>query len=142
MLRIAGLLSAVVAGFWLAGCSSTQSGLQPNWDDQVAYHSLVVASQYQEQIRVVVTRISMPGATPAQIESVAKPLEHSVWKLAGVKSVRTQSSDGGFLMEVHFNEPAGKDQLAEVRRVVDGFWQGKSTADGLPTVTLDGASLL
>jgi hypothetical protein len=45
-------------------------------------------------------------------------------------------------MEVHFKQPAGNDQLAEVKQVIDGFWQGRSTSGELPTVTLDKASLL
>jgi multidrug efflux pump subunit AcrB len=102
-----------------------------------------VASQYQQQLRVVVAKISLPGATADKIEaSVARPLEESVVKLSGVKSVKTQSSHGRFLMEVHFKQPAGSDQLAEVKQVIDGFWQGRSTAGGPPTVTLDKASLL
>ena len=140
MSRVSALSSAFGVCFWLVSCSTS---VGCNWGDQATYHAVVVASQYQQQLEVVVAKISWPGATADKIESsVAKPLEVSVVKLPGVNCVKTQSSHGRFLMEVHFKQPAGDDQLAQVKQVIDGFWQGRSTSGELPTVTLDRASLL
>lgn len=139
MLQLSGLLPAVAICLWVSGCSSSA---RSNWGDQASYHALAVASQYQQQLRAVVARISLPGVSAEEIEiTVAKPLEESVSKVFGVKSIRSQCSTGGFVMEVQFNEPADVTQLAEVKGIVDGFWSDRSMAGALPTVTLDKASL-
>lgn len=139
MTRFIGMFTAVGACAWLA-CCSTQVG--PNWRDQATYHAAFAASHYQQQIRVVIAKILLPDATAEEIEAgIAKPLEKSIGKLSGVKSVTTVSSHGRFLMQVEYNRPAGDEQLAEVRQVVDGFWQGRSTSGERPSVTLGKSSL-
>lgn len=138
MLQLNGLLPAVAICLWISGCSSSA---RSNWGDQASYHALAVASQYQQQLRAVIARISLPGVSAEQVEiTVAKPLEQSVWKVSGVRSIRSQCSTGGLVMEVQFNEPAGVAQLAEVKEIVDAFWLDRSMKGALPTVTLDKAS--
>ena len=84
----------------------------------------------------------MPGASPEQIEaSIGKPLEESLSGLPGVKSIRMQLADGGFLIEVHFKKSAGEEQAEQIRKVVEGFWQRRSVPGDPPIVALDKASI-
>jgi hypothetical protein len=117
--------------------------MRPNWGDHATYHAVVVASQYQQKLSVVVARSSIPGVSAEQIEAdVAIPLEEAVRKLPGVKGIKSQASDAEFLMEVHFDRPAGSNELKEVQQVIDDIWGKGSNVRGRPFAMLGEASLL
>jgi hypothetical protein len=127
------LAAPMVLTAFLYGCATGAS----SWTEQATYHALVVASQYQEQLRVIVARMAIPGLTPEEIEEgVAKPLERSVDRVACVSKVTTQPADGSFVMEVHFKKGAGEGeqiwlQLFDVRPTVceaKGGYLGSNTA--------------
>jgi len=133
------LLSITISAF--AGACTSDAG--PPWSEQAAFHSLLVASVYQAEIKAVIVRIAIPGASPEEIEtSVAEPLERRILTLGDVRSVRSTASDGQFRLEVQFTQPPGAKELDEVRLVVDQFWRSHTTgANGdMPTVSLDRAS--
>lgn len=133
------LAAPMVLTAFLYGCASGAS----SWTEQATYHALVVASQYQEQLRVIVTRMAIPGLTPQEIEEgVAKPLERSVDRIAGVSKVKTQSSDGSFVMEVHFKKRAGEEERQDVQQLVTHFSHASSLTLEQPTVTVERPSLL
>lgn len=123
----------------LVGCASGPT----SWTHSVTYHALVVASLYQEQVQIVVARISLPGLSFEQVdEQVARRLERSVGSLTDVATVKTQSTDGHFVMEVHFKNGAGKAELAEVQQAVKGFLSTASLPESSSTVTVALPSLL
>ena len=127
------LAAPIVLTAFLYGCASGAS----SWTERATYHALVVASQYQEQLRVIVTRMAIPGLTPEEIEEgVAKPLERSVDRIAGVSKVKTQSSDASFVMEVHF-KGVGEAELKDMQQLVTHFLHASSLTLEQPTVTVE-----
>ena len=88
-------------------------------------------------------RMAIPGLTSEEIEEgVAKPLERSVDRIAGVSKVKTQSSDGSVVMEVHFKKGAGEEELEDVQQLVTHFSHASSLTLEQPTVTVERPSLL
>jgi HAE1 family hydrophobic/amphiphilic exporter-1 len=91
----------------------------------------------QQNLPYVTVRVSYPGASPSDMESlVAKPIENAVAGAEGINSIQSTCSQGSAMVFIQFSEDTDNNQAAiEVQRRVSSIRSNLPKDAGDPTVS-------